>query len=84
MSYKGDAFIITSLIMTVAQNEASIDEASDAIAYTTRRVFSSDVAAEDFVKAVHDKVREGVLTKDTPFIEALGIIGPIVEEYKCY
>lgn len=84
MSSKGDAFIITAVIMGVSQSEANLEDAAEVLEDLTRRTFGSEVAACDFIQAVHDKVREKVLTKDTPFIEALGIITPIVEEYKCY
>ena len=84
MSYKGDAFIITSVIMTAANADTNLDEAAESLSTLTRRTFGSEVASNDFLQAVEDQVDAGNLTKDTTFIEALGIIGPIVEEYKCY
>lgn len=84
MSYKGDTFIITSIIVTAGQADANLEESAEALRDAACAIFSTEAVAKDFIESVTDLVHYGRLCKDTSFKDALALIAPLVKEYKCY
>ena len=61
MSYKGDTFIITSIIVTAGQADANLEESAEALRDAACAIFSTEDVAKDFIAAVTDLVRDGRL-----------------------